>query len=334
MSELTHRSYGRSGLSITTLGFGSWAAAGPHGAFRWGEQDDQQTIGAIHRAVERGVSWIDTAPAYGFGHSESVVGQAWRALPAADRPLVFTKCGRPRLPQDPSRLETNLRPDSIRSEVEESSRRLGTEVIDMVQIHWPPADGNRLAIEEGWGTLGRLQDEGKVRFIGVCNFDVEQLKIAEGVRHVESLQTRLSLIHPEAATILIPWCAANGTGVIVYSPMGSGLLTERMSADRLAVMRDDWRLNSPDFQSPSLDRNLALRDALIPIARREGVQTSAVAVAWALAQPGVSGAIVGARSPEQVDGWLPAARLALTEADLAEIDRARTAARGRSPGSR
>lgn len=327
MNKLTCRPLGRSGPSITRVGFGSWAASGARGVFRWGEQDDRATIAAIHRAVDRGVSWIDTAPAYGFGHSESVVGQALQRLSAADRPLVFTKCGRRPVPLDnPNRIETDLRPESIRGEVEESSRRLGTEVIDLLQIHWPPADDNRTQIEEAWGTLARLRDEGKVRFIGVCNFDVEQLKIAESIRHVDSLQHRLSLIHPEAAADLLPWCAANGTGVIVYSPMGSGLLTERMSATRLAAMRDDWRLNSADFLPPRLERNLALRDALIPIAQRTGVQTGAVAVAWTLAQPGVTGAIVGARSPEQVDGWLPAVSVQLTEADLAEIDRARTEA--------
>jgi aryl-alcohol dehydrogenase-like predicted oxidoreductase len=323
MNELTRRPLGSSGLSISTVGFGSWAASGTHGAFRWGEQDDQATIAAIHRAAERGVSWIDTAPAYGFGHSESVVGQALRELPAADRPLVFTKCGRRQLPDDPSRLGTDLRPDSIRREVEESIRRLGIVAIDLLQIHWPPADGNRVEIEEGWGTLVRLRDEGRVRFIGVCNFDVEQLRIAEAIGHVDSLQPRLSLVHPEAAATLIPWCAANGTGVIVYSPMGSGLLTERMSIEHLASLRDDWRLNSPDFQSPRLEHNLALRDALIPIAHRRGVPTGAVAVAWTLAQPGVTGAIVGARSPEQVDSWVPAASLDLTDADLAEIERSR-----------
>jgi aryl-alcohol dehydrogenase-like predicted oxidoreductase len=290
---------------------------------RWGVQDDRDTIAAIHRAAERGVSWIDTAPAYGFGHAETVVGQALRGLPAADRPLVFTKCGRRRLPEDPNRLQTDLRPASIREEVDESSRRLGVEVIDLLQIHWPPPDGSRQAIEEAVGTLARLQDEGRIRYIGVSNFSVEQLEVAEAVRHVDSLQPRLSLIHPDAAASVIPWCAANGTGVIVYSPMASGLLTDRMSAERLASLTDDWRVNSPDFQSPQLERNLALRDALAAIGRRHGVESGAVAVAWALSQPGVTGAIVGARSPEQVDGWVPAATLVLTAADVADIERAR-----------
>jgi aryl-alcohol dehydrogenase-like predicted oxidoreductase len=326
MNELTRRPLGRSGLQITTVGFGSWAASGNHGAMRWGVQDDRDTIAAIHRAAERGVSWIDTAPAYGFGHAETVVGQALRELPAADRPLVFTKCGRRRVPDDPNRLQTDLRPDSIREEVDESSRRLGVEVIDLLQIHWPPPDGGRQAIEEAVGTLARLQDEGRIRYIGVSNFSVEQLEVAEAVRHVDSLQPRLSLIHPEAAESVIPWCAGNGTGVIVYSPMASGLLTDRMSAARLASLTDDWRLNSPDFQSPRLERNLALRDELAAIARRHGVESGAAAVAWALSQRGVTGAIVGARSPEQVDGWAPAATLALTAADLADIERARAGA--------
>jgi aryl-alcohol dehydrogenase-like predicted oxidoreductase len=323
MNELTRRPLGRSDLSITTVGFGSWAASGMHGAFRWGEQDDRETIAAIHRAAERGVSWIDTAPAYGFGHAESVVGQALAELPPADRPLVFTKCGRRRIPDDPNRLQTDLRPESIRAEVEESLRRLRADALDLLQIHWPPPDGSRPVIEEAWGTLTRLRDEGRARFIGVCNFDVDQLGIAEAIGHVDSLQPRLSLVHPDAAAQLIPWCADNGTGVIVYSPMASGLLTERMSVERLAGMRDDWRSGHPDFQSPRLERNLALRDALLPIAERHGVQTGAIAVAWTLAQRGVTGAIVGARSANQVDGWLPAATIDLSAAELAEIEAAR-----------
>ena len=320
MNGLIRRPLGRSDLSITTVGFGSWAASGVHGAFRWGEQDDRETIAAIHRAAERGVSWIDTAPAYGFGHAESVVGQALAELPPADRPLVFTKCGRRRVPDDPNRLQTDLRPESIRTEVEESLRRLRMDAIDLLQIHWPPPDGSRAVIEEAWGMLTRLVDEGRVRFIGVCNFDVDQMGIAEAIGHVDSLQPRLSLVHPEAAAELIPWCADNGTGVIVYSPMASGLLTGAFTATRAARLEPgDWRAGHPDFTEPAVSANLALAEALRPVAERHGVTQAAVAVAWTLAFPGVTGAIVGARSPRQVDGWLPAASLELKDDDLSDI---------------
>jgi aryl-alcohol dehydrogenase-like predicted oxidoreductase len=317
--SLPTRPLGTSGLEITTVGFGSWAAGGGGWAFGWGPQDDDASVAAMRHAIERGVNWIDTAAVYGLGHSEEVVGRLLRELPAADRPLVFTKCGLAWDERDrhakPARV---LKPESIRAECEASLRRLGVDRIDLYQFHWPDETGT--PVEESWGAMMRLVDEGKVRAIGVSNFTVELLARCEALRHVDSLQPPFSLIRRGVGEREVPWCAAHGTGVIVYSPMQSGILTDRFSAERVAALAaDDWRRNSPEFQQPKLGRNLALRDALRPIAERHGATVSDVAIAWTLAWPGVSGAIVGARSPEQVDGWLGAATLSLTARDLAEI---------------
>jgi aryl-alcohol dehydrogenase-like predicted oxidoreductase len=318
MTLLT-RSLGRSGLQITQVGFGAWAIGGGGWAYGWGRQDDADSIAAIKHAVASGINWVDTAAIYGLGHSEEVVGQAVREIPAAERPYVFTKGGmipdRSRPFEEPER---NLRPDSIRSEVEASLRRLGVERIDLYQFHWPDAIGT--PIEESWGEMSRLIDEGKIRAGGVSNFNVGLLWRAERIRHVDSLQPPFSLIHRQSAADVIPWSAAHGTGVIVYSPMQSGILTDAFSRERVERMAaDDWRRRNAEFQEPLLGRNLALRDALQPIASRYGVSIAAVAVAWTLSWPGVTGAIVGARSPEQVDGWISAGRLTLDAADLAEI---------------
>ncbi len=309
---------GTSGLHLTGVGLGTWAIGGSW-AYGWGPQDDAASLAAMRRALERGVSWIDTAPAYGLGHSEELVGRFLRELPAADRPLVFTKCGllwnelRPMA--EPRRV---LAPASIRAECEASLRRLGVERIDLYQFHWPDETG--VPVEDSWAAMARLVDEGKVRAAGVSNFDVPLLERCEAVRHVDSLQPPFSMIRRRVAEAELPWCAAHGTGVICYSPMQSGILTDSFSAERVAAMAsDDWRRGTRAFQSPDLERNLALRDALRPIARRHGTTVSAAAVAWVLAWPGVSGAIVGARSPEQVDGWVGAASLALAPADLDEI---------------
>jgi len=278
-----------------------------------------RSIAAIRRAVSRGVNWIDTAAIYGLGHSEEVVGRALREMRPSERPLVFTKCGMiPNRERPYDEPERNLRPESIRREVEASLRRLGVERIDLYQFHWPDAVGT--PIEESWSEMGRLVDEGKVRAVGVSNFDVALLERAESVRRVDSVQPPFSLIRRDAAADVIPWAAAHETGVIVYSPMQSGLLTDTFSAKRLEAMADDdWRRRSAEFRAPSLSRNIALRDALRPIAERHGVTISAVAVAWTLAWPGVTGAIVGARSPDQVDGWIAAGSLDLDESDLAAI---------------
>lgn len=321
---LTTRPLGISDLEVTTVGLGAWAIGGGGWVYGWGPQDDATSIAAIHHAVRRGINWIDTAAIYGLGHAEEVVGRAVRALSAAERPLIFTKGGlipdREKPYQEPER---DLRPETIRHEVEASLRRLGVERIDLYQLHWPDATGT--PIEESWGEMARLIDEGKVRAGGVSNFDVELLDRAEAVRHVDSLQPPFSLILREAGGDVIPWSAKHGTGVIVYSPMQSGLLTDSFSAERLKTMAaDDWRRSSEHFLEPNLSRNLAVRDALRPVAKRHGTTVAAVAAAWTLTWPGVTAAIVGARSPEQVDGWIGAASLQLAPNDLAEISDAVT----------
>ena len=320
--DLQTRSLGRSELQITTVGFGSWAVGGGGWAFGWGPQDDAESIRAITHAVDRGVNWIDTAGVYGLGHSEEVVGRALAGMSAADRPLVFTKGGLrwdPANPMAPAARDSQ--PASLRLDVESSLRRLAVDRIDLFQIHWPDEVGT--PVEDYWGEMARFVDEGKVRAIGVSNFDVALLERCEAVRHVDSLQPPFSLLRPGAGADLIPWAAAHGTGVVVYSPMGSGILTDTFSRERAAAMADyDWRRQSPSHTEPGLTRSLALRDALRPVAARHGTTVSAVAVAWTLTCPGVSGAIVGARTPAQVDGWLPAGSLVLTAADLAEISSA------------
>ena len=313
------RALGRSGQEITTVGFGSWAAGGGGYAFGWGPQDDDASVAAMRHALELGVNWIDTAAVYGLGHSEEVVGRLLKEVPASERPLVFTKCGMV-WGDDPLAMPKRmLTPASIRRECEASLRRLGVETIDLFQFHWPD-DSTDTAVEDSWATMAALIDEGKVRYGGVSNFDVALLERCEAVRHVDSLQPPFSAIRRDVAAAEIPWCRQHGTGVIVYSPMQSGILTDRFSAERIARMADDdWRKGSPRFQSPELEKNLALRDALKPLAERHGTTVAAVAVAWTLAWPGITGAIVGARSPEQVDGWIGAATLQLTPGDLEEI---------------
>jgi aryl-alcohol dehydrogenase-like predicted oxidoreductase len=317
--SLPRRPLGKSGLEITRVGFGAWAIGGGGWAFGWGPQDDNASLAAMRHALERGVNWIDTAAVYGLGHSEEVVGRLLRELPARDRPFVFTKCGLVWDDRNPmAEARRDLRPESIRREVEASLRRLGVEQIDLYQFHWP--DETSTPVEASWREMVRLVEQGKVRAAGVSNFDVALLERCEAIRHVDSLQPPFSLIRREAAEAEIPWCADHGTGVIAYSPMQSGLLTDGFSAARVASLAaDDWRRRSAEFRAPNLSRNLALRDALRPIAKRHGTTVSAVAVAWTLAWPGVTGAIVGARSPEQVDGWIQAARLALSPRDLDEI---------------
>ena len=313
------RPLGSSGLQVTTVGFGAWAVGGAGWAFSWGPQDDDESIRAIRHAVSAGVNWIDTAAIYGLGHSEEVVGRALAGIPAADRPMVFTKCGLKFDPADRYKpAQRNSQPAFLREEVENSLRRLGVERIDLFQIHRPDETGT--PVEESWGEMSRLVDAGKVRAIGVSNYTVDLLERCERVRHVDSLQPPFSLINRASGSGLIPWAAAHGTGVIVYSPMASGILTDSFSRERVAAMSDeDWRRRSEGHTEPQLTRNLALRDALRPIAARYATTVSAVAVAWVLSWPGVSGAIVGARTDRQVDGWLPAGALTLAAADMDEI---------------
>ena len=319
MMELLTRPLGISGLRITQVGFGAWAIGGGGWSYGWGSQDDTDSVAAIKHAVASGINWVDTAAIYGLGHSEEVVGRALREIPAGERPYVFTKGGQIADRSRPfEEAQHNLRPESIRKEVEASLRRLGVDRIDLYQFHWPDAIGT--PVEESWGEMVRLIQEGKVRAGGVSNFDVGLLERAEHIRHVDSLQPPFSLIHRQSGADVIPWSAAHGTGVIAYSPMQSGILTDDFSRERVARMdADDWRRRNPEFNEPLLSRNLALRDALRPIASRHGVSVSAVAVAWVLSWPGVSGAIVGARSPQQVDGWIAAGNLTLTQEDLDEI---------------
>jgi aryl-alcohol dehydrogenase-like predicted oxidoreductase len=316
---LRKRKLGSSELEITTVGFGSWAVGGGGWLFGWGPQDDAESIAAIRHALDGGVNWIDTAAIYGLGHSEEVVARALDGMAPADRPMIFTKCAMEFDPADHYKAPVrNAKPAFIRLEAERSLRRLAVERIDLYQIHWPDQLGT--PVEDSWGEMSRLVDEGKVRAIGVSNFDVELLERCERVRHVDSLQPPFSMIHRESAADVIPWAAAHGTGVIVYSPMASGILTESFSRERAEAMSaEDWRRRSDSHTEPGLTRNLALRDSLRPIAARHGTTVSAVAVAWVLAQPGVSAAIVGARTASQVDGWLPAASLDLTQTDRAEI---------------
>jgi aryl-alcohol dehydrogenase-like predicted oxidoreductase len=316
---LPTRPLGSSGFQITTVGFGSWAIGGGGWAFGWGPQDDAESVATMRHALELGINWIDTAAVYGLGHSEEVVGKLLHELPRSEHPLIFTKCGLIWDTQNPMQVAKRvLKPETIRRECEASLRRLGVERIDLYQFHRPDESGT--PVDDSWGAMVKLMEEGKVRAAGVSNFNVELLERCEAIRHVDSLQPVFSMINRAAASELLPWCTSHNTGVIGYSPMQSGILTEGFTPERVAKMADDdWRRRGPEFQEPKLSRNLALRDSLRPIAARYGVSISSVAVAWTLSWPGVSGAIVGARTPAQVDGWIQAATLQLSQEDLAEI---------------
>jgi aryl-alcohol dehydrogenase-like predicted oxidoreductase len=312
------RRLGRDGPEISVLGFGTWALAGRY-RFGWGAVDDDESVAAIRRAVEAGVSWVDTAPTYGDGHSEEVVGRALEPFRAGEEVLVLTKCGRP---WRGGEVYYDLRPESIRAECEASLRRLRVERIDLNQFHWPDY-GTGTPVEESWGTMVELVDEGKVRWIGVCNFDVPRLEACEAIRHVDSLQPPLSLLNRHSRRELVPWAREHGIGVIAYSPMASGLLTgsfNRAGLDRLA--EDDWRRRAPPFQEPKLSMNLALVERLEAIAARLGVTVASLSLAWVLAVPGVTGEIVGGRRPSQLDDWLGADDLKLDAQTLAEIEEA------------
>jgi aryl-alcohol dehydrogenase-like predicted oxidoreductase len=318
-STLPMRALGTTGMTITRVGFGAWAIGGGGWSFAWGSQDDDESMAAMRHAIECGVNWIDTAAVYGLGHSEELVGRLLRDYAQDDRPYVFTKCGL--VWDEQNRLKQALRigePASLRHEVEQSLARLGVERIDLYQMHWPAEDGT--PVEVYWQTLLDLKREGKVRAIGLSNHYLDRLEIAERLGHVDTLQPPFSPIRRDVLAAELPWCAAQGTGVIVYSPMQSGLLTGTFTEARAAALgSDDWRSRSPEFQPPRLQKNLALAEALRPIASRHGATVGAIAVAWTLAAPGVTGAIVGARGPQQVDGWIDAGRLELTAADLTEI---------------
>lgn len=313
------RRLGRTDMEITHVGFGAWAIGGPGWIGGWGAQDDAASIAAIRHAVERGVNWIDTAAIYGLGHSEQIVRSALVDMPAAERPYVFTKCG---LVWDEAEREAPPKmvgaPASIRKEVEDSLRRLGVERLDLYQMHWPAKDGS--AVEDYWAALLDLKAQGKVRAVGLSNHNVAQLEAAERLGHVDTLQPPFSAIRREFAGNELPWCVAHDTGVIVYSPMQAGLLTGAFSQERATQLpADDWRSRDAEFTGDKLKRNLKLAETMRAVAERHGTTAAAVAAAWTLAWPGVTGAIVGARSPQQIDGWIDAATLSLTRADLDDI---------------
>jgi aryl-alcohol dehydrogenase-like predicted oxidoreductase len=307
---------GNSDLFITPVGFGSWAIGGAGWQFGWGRQSDDDSVAAIQRALELGINWIDTAAAYGLGHSEEVVSRALAAWPGK-RPLVFTKCA---LRWDAKgQVSRVLNSASIRKECEDSLRRLKVEAIDLYQIHWPVDDAHEL--EEGWGTMAQLKREGKVRWIGVSNFSVSQLKQAQAIASVATLQPPYSLVHPEVENEILPYCLSQGIGVIVYSPMASGLLSGAMTRERVATLADDdWRKRHPDFREPRLTSHLALVERLREVGKRHNCSPGAVAIAWTLRNPAVTGAIVGARKPKQVEDVVAAAEIQLTESDVAEIE--------------
>ena len=310
--------FGRTGMNITRIGFGSWAVGGDW-AVGWGSQDDNASVAAIRHAVSRGINWIDTAAIYGLGHSEEIVAAALHPIPKSERPYVFTKCG---LIGDPNNPNAGPRqvgaPASIRQEVEASLRRLHVERIDLYQMHWPAEDGTPL--EDYWQTLFDLKTAGKVRAVGLSNHNLAQLKAAEALGHVDTLQPPFSAIKREVGKTELTWCAAHETGVIVYSPMQAGLLSGAFSAARAASLpANDWRSRNGEFTGEKLERNLQVAAAIQAVAHRYKTTPAAVAVAWTLAWPGVTAAIVGARSPAQVDGWMDAATLELTASDMAEI---------------
>ena len=304
---------GKSDLFITPIGFGAWAIGGSGWEFGWGEQDDKQSVAAIHRALELGINWIDTAAVYGMGHSEKLVAlalQTWHG----PRPYVFTKCG---LRWDEQGyVHRSLNPASIRQECEDSLRRLNVDVIDLYQIHWPTEE-----LEEGWDAMARLQKEGKVRWIGVSNFNVKEMRRAQAIAPITSLQPPYSLVHRQVEQAILPFCRSEKLGVIVYSPMASGLLTGAMTRERAdALPMSDWRSRDVEFQEPRLSKNLALVERLREVGERHGRPPGQIAIAWTLQNPAVTGAIVGARNAKQVEGNVGAADLSLTDEEIAKIE--------------
>ncbi len=316
-TQLRTTQLGTTGLEITRVGFGAWAIGGGGWEFGWGPQEDQESLAAIHHALEQGINWIDTAAAYGFGHSEEVVGRALHGL--SERPYVFTKASLLEGPE--RRVVHSLKRDSILREAHASLERLGVDAIDLYQIHWPIPEED---IEEGWSAFVELKEQGLVRHIGVSNFDIEQLRRIQQIAPVETLQPQYSLIERDVEQDLLPFANREGIGVIVYSPMSSGLLAGRMTRERIQAMPDDdWRKQDPRFVDPELSHNLEIVDRLRVVAERHGTVPGAVAIAWTLRNPAVHGAIVGFRSPEQVDPLIDAANLELSQEDITTIEGAR-----------
>ena len=314
-TNMQTRQLGKTDLFITPLGFGSWAVGGGGWQFGWGAQDDSESIAAINRALDLGINWIDTAAVYGLGHSEEIVGRAVKGR--AERPYIFTKCSM--VWDEKGEISHSLKRDSIRREVEDSLRRLQIEAIDLYQLHWPDPVRD---IEEGWSTLSDLKREGKVRYIGLSNFNIEQLQRAMAIDGVDTLQPPYSLIRPEVEDEVLPFCEKNGIGVIVYSPMMSGLLSGKMTRERISNFPDDdWRKKNQEFQEPRLSRNLWLAELLKNIGRHDGLSAGEIAIAWTLRLSAVNGAIVGGRDPGQVDGIVGAADFRLSEKEIDGIDR-------------
>jgi|SRR5579871_4630784 len=316
------RQLGQSDLNITRIGIGAWAIGGGKWEFGWGPQDDQQSISAIRAGLDLGVNWIDTAAAYGLGHSETIVGRAVQGLES--RPYIFTKCSL--VWDDAGKISHNLQAASVRRECEASLKRLGIDAIDLYQIHWPAWKGAEESaspgsIEEAVGALAKLKDQGKIRRIGVSNFNVQQMWRAQRIAPITSLQPQYSLVATDVATEILPYVLSQQIGVIVYSPMGSGLLTGAMTGERIAAMpEDDWRKGNPNFQEPLLSRNLRLVERLRSVGQRRGASPGEVAIAWTLTNPAVTGAIVGVRSAQQAQGVVGAANLDLTQDEIAEIE--------------
>jgi aryl-alcohol dehydrogenase-like predicted oxidoreductase len=307
------RTLGNSDLNITRLGIGAWAMGGGGWAFGWGPQDDEESIGAIRAGIDAGMNWIDTAAVYGLGHSEEVVAQALEGV--REHVLVFTKCERRW--NEKGEIQKVLKAASVKEECENSLRRLKRDVIDLYQIHWPEPDED---VEEGWGAMAELQREGKVRWIGVSNFNVNQLQRAQAIAPITSLQPPYSMLVRGVEAEILPYCAQNNIGVISYSPMRNGLLSGAMTHERVAALaEDDWRRRNPDFQEPALTRNLALADLLKEIATPQGRTAGEAAIAWVLRNPAVTAAIVGVRRADQVGGVIGAADWNLTEAEAARI---------------
>jgi aryl-alcohol dehydrogenase-like predicted oxidoreductase len=323
---MTLRTLGRSDLQITPIGIGAWAIGGGRWEFAWGSQDDKQSISAIHAGLDHGINWIDTAAVYGLGHSESIVGQAIKGL--RTRPYVFTKCS---LVWDKSgKISHNLQAASIRREAESSLKRLGLDSIDLYQIHWPawsgqPESASPGSIEEAVGALAKLKAEGKIRYIGVSNFNAQQIQRGLSVAPITSLQPPYSLLATEIEVSVLPFTQEHQIGVIVYSPMASGLLSGAMTSERIAGMpEDDWRKHSPNFQEPLLSRNLRLVETLRAIGKRQNATPGEVAIAWTLQNSAVTGAIIGVRSAQQVSGIAGAADVRLSPTDILEIEQVLT----------
>lgn len=313
-ASLPLRKLGNSDLQLTPIGFGAWAIGGGNWEFAWGPQDDSESITAIHRALDHGINWIDTAAIYGLGHSEEIVAKALKTT--SHKPLIFTKCSM-RWHEDRS-IYRSLKADSVRQELENSLRRLNVETIDLYQIHWPNPEAE---IEEGWATLAKLREQGKIRWIGLSNFNVEQMKRAQKIAPITSLQPPYSMLRRAIEEEILPFVQANNIGVINYSPMVSGLLTGKMTAERVAALpADDWRKRAVEFNEPRLSRNLKLVELLREIGSNHGVQPGVVAVAWTLRHPAITAAIVGGRSAQQVDGLAPALTFRLNDDEFAQIN--------------